>query len=293
MGLENMNIEELVAIDKTYLERIRHRREIMTGQPAATLACNESSIQAVLELHGWMFQTYLPQRFPAMFDRHKPARTKNLVTGEEIMSEESDAITALRNLGSHVDTDFLFLLPSSTTEDGLPIYHLEAFVTCFPSGFSTRSKLGKPLAEIHKPVPGYAVKLERSMDRYFAKITDKVVKRANWTITTTDDLFIEAGTHLYGGDRNHESIGRQTEEIVIEDCRLRAERQTLHRLPKSKALVFAFKTYQYHLDDVKAEGDGPALASAIEGLAAGSVPEMHFYKRGVVWGAKVARYLRE
>lgn len=74
--------------------------------------------------------------------------------------------------------------------------------------------------------------------------------------------------------------------------RLRSERQVLHRLPKTRALVFSFKTYQYLLQDVKDEGMGEELAQAIDGLKEGSVPAMHFYKRGVVWGEALKGFLR-
>jgi Protein of unknown function (DUF3445) len=73
---------------------------------------------------------------------------------------------------------------------------------------------------------------------------------------------------------------------------VRCERQTLHRLPKSRALVFAFKTYMYPISEIKEEGLGEELAEAIDGLKDGSVPEMHFYKRGVEWGNAVKEYLR-
>jgi len=46
---------------------------------------------------------------------------------------------------------------------------------------------------------------------------------------------------------------------------------------------------------VKEEENGKVaedLAQAIEGLRAGSVPEMWHYKRGVVWGERVCEYLR-
>ena len=66
----------------------------------------------------------------------------------------------------------------------------------------------------------------------------------------------------------------------------------LHRLPKTRALVFSFKTYLYPLRDIKEEGLGEELAQAIDGLKEGSVPAMHFYKRGVVWGEAVKAFLR-
>lgn len=66
----------------------------------------------------------------------------------------------------------------------------------------------------------------------------------------------------------------------------------LHRLPQTKALVFSFKTYLYLLKEIKEEGLGDDLAQAIDGLEEGSVPAMYFYKRGVVWGEIVKKYLR-
>jgi hypothetical protein len=63
-------------------------------------------------------------------------------------------------------------------------------------------------------------------------------------------------------------------------------------LPKSEALVFAFKTFLYPIQDIKEEGLGEELAQAIDGLKQGNAPQMHFYKRDTVWGEAVKRYLR-
>ncbi|KAK5128535.1 hypothetical protein LTR85_003206 [Meristemomyces frigidus] len=308
-----MPLSELVEVDNTFKDRMEIRRSILNDHPEATKQCNKVAEAAVLEHYDWMVSTYLPRRFPTIY---KPTSTAagpqlyNCVSKTSIPIRPASPMAALDALGEHVDTDFLILLPSSTAVDGSPIYHLEAFVTCFPAGFSTREKCGNPLAAIHKPVPGYEAKLEKSMDRFFAKLeVGRGVKRANWSISTNDKLYSEGGNHMYAEDEKvdkpvenaktldvnspnlDEDVERQKREVVVEDCRLRCERQTLHRLPKTKALVFSFKTYMYKLSEVKAEGSGPELAAAIDGLAQGSVPAIAFYKRGVVWGAKVKEYL--
>lgn len=80
----------------------------------------------------------------------------------------------------------------------------------------------------------------------------------------------------------------------VTDCaktHLRCERQVLHRLPQTKAILFSFSTYTYPLEEIKQEGLGEDLATAIDGLGLGSVPEFHHYKRAVVWGEKVKQYL--
>ena len=73
---------------------------------------------------------------------------------------------------------------------------------------------------------------------------------------------------------------------------LRTELQTVHRLPQTKAILFAFHTYLYPISDIKSEGSCEELAQAIEGLKDGSVPRMWWYKRAVVWGEVVRGYLR-
>ena len=70
------------------------------------------------------------------------------------------------------------------------------------------------------------------------------------------------------------------------------ELQTLTRMPKTRAILFSFKTYLYPIQDIKAEGLGPDLADAIEGLKTGNAPGMWVYKGGVRWGKSVCEYLR-
>lgn len=202
-------------------------------------------------------------------------------------------------------------------------YVLRGFVTCFPAGFDTKEKFGMRLRDVHAPVPGYKAKLERSMDRFFARLeVGRVVMRSNWSITTHDRLFAaKEHNHLYEGEEVVEEVvdidnvrpfflpsflrllssfvggggwldGGVLTSSPTYQTYLRCERQLLHRLPHTKALVFSFKTYLYPIRELKEEGSGPELADAIEGLKEGSVPQMWFYKRGVVWGEKVCEFLR-
>jgi hypothetical protein len=150
------------------------------------------------------------------------------------------------------------------------------------------------------------------MDRFFNTVPQgKIVKRANWALQTDSTLFKLDGNHLTTVSTKPSSSSTTMapathtptatelaewaaagENVEPEKCFLRCERQTLHRLEKSGALCFAFKTYLYGLDEVKAEGSGPEMADAAEGLGRGSVAGMMVYKRGVVWGKKVTEYLR-
>ncbi|CZR51004.1 uncharacterized protein PAC_00879 [Phialocephala subalpina] len=287
MAVETSSLSELLEFDKNYLHRITLRKQIIADHHPIAIQSAPSCTPALNELYTFLTSTYLPTRYPTIFTLSPPQAPISLLnhaTSNHLpITPPSDPIQTWELIGENLDEDFLILLPS---EDG-DGYRLMGYVTCFPAGFNTKEKFGMKLREIHVPVPGYKAKLERSMDRFFDRLeVGKVVKRSNWSINTKHQLFAASGTHLYEGEEAVE------EEINIDTTFLRCERQLLHRLPKTKALVFNFKTYLYPLREIREEGLGEELALAIDGLQEGSVPEMHFYKRGVVWGEKVKEYLR-
>lgn len=70
------------------------------------------------------------------------------------------------------------------------------------------------------------------------------------------------------------------------------ELQTLTRLPKTRAILFSFKTHLYPVSQIKAEGGGPDFADALEGLKSGNAPGMWVYKGGKKWAERLGEYLR-
>ncbi|KAE8158860.1 hypothetical protein BDV40DRAFT_307492 [Aspergillus tamarii] len=289
MSIQEGTVSELIEIDKNYLDRINLRKRIMAEHPETVLAAEGCVKPAVDEFYTWLVGTYLPTRYPRMFQLRSSAGEKStflhsLVTDETFpLSPEEIPLDTLRVMGGLIEDDLLFLMPSNDG-DG---YALRGFVTCFPNGFNTSSKLGLKLRDIHKPVPQYKEKLEKSMDRFFQKlVVGRFIKRANWTITTTDRMFTASGNHLYEGEEIPQ------EEVNINIARLRVERQFLHRLPQSHAILFSFKTLLYTLPEIKEEGLGEVLAEAIDGLKQGNAPGFHFYKRAAVWGESAKSYLR-
>jgi hypothetical protein len=205
-------------MDKNYKDRIDYRRKIMQEHHDVVVAINDDKAirPAVMELYTFLLGTYLPTRYPDMFKLHQANydqgvtfMLENKITGELpliIPGQTTKTIMMLETLGKHLDEDFLLLLPEDTGED--PKYVLEAYITVCPSGFNPREKLGKRLRDIHGPVPGYEQKLERSMDRFFARVeVGKYVKRVNWSITTNADLYAA------GAGTNHAHEGEQLEEL--------------------------------------------------------------------------------
>ncbi|RAL15405.1 heme-dependent oxidative N-demethylase family protein [Aspergillus homomorphus CBS 101889] len=318
MALSTLDISTLIPIDKTYKARLAYRQSLLSRYPSVVIGVTPAAERqgslahaAVRELYEFVLSVYLPTRYPGVFDLQvhalpkketKPRYLLNRITNRLIPARSpSSTREALETLGTVVDEDFLVLLPISRIEspavggsDGEKKeeeeeeegeYTLQAYTTFYPAGFDTREKLGRTLSAIHDPVPRYKEKLEKSMDRFFAKLEiGRCVQRVNWSVTTGTELFAAfGGVH---GDVKGEGEGRK------EGTFLRCERQTLHRLPQTRALVFTFHTYTYPIQTIKEEGLGEELAQAIDGLKEGSVPEMWWYKRGAAWGDAVKAYLR-
>ncbi|KAL5357710.1 hypothetical protein BJX96DRAFT_23481 [Aspergillus floccosus] len=312
MALSNLDPSTLIPMDKTYKDRLALRASLLRQYPDVVIGVNpvadERTASAVRELYTFLVGTYIPTRYPTMFRLTHNHPNDSSGSSSSLVLENlaipghshplhpspvspSSARTDLERLSTLIDEDLLILLPDSSdkTPDGHPRYVLQAYATFFPAGFDTRTKLGRRLADIHAPVPGYADKLERSMDRFFARVeVGRFVQRVNWSVTTEAGLFAAfGGVH---GDKTQERIAEG--ELDVEQTVLRCERQTLHRLPRTGALVFGFHTYTYPIQSIKDEGLGEELAAAIDGLKEGNVPQMHWYKRGAVWGDAVKHFLR-
>lgn len=132
--------------------------------------------------------------------------------------------------GRLVQEDLVLMVP----RDGG--YHLDAAVLCFPSHWRLADKLGGSAAAIHGPVPRYEEELAGRVDRFLARLRpDNLVARRNWTVHTDDALF---------------SPTRPAEPPVVPTSQignrlwLRSERQTLRRLPGSRAVLFTIRVQQ-------------------------------------------------
>lgn len=135
--------------------------------------------------------------------------------------------------------------------DGASEYVLTAANLCFPSHWDLREKIGLPLTPIHAPVPDYEVDLAPRINRVFSALhEDRPLQRLNWSVYDYDEL------HLPGAP--HRATGRDARP----DFFLRVERQTLRRLPQTKAVVFGIKIYVTPLEDLPKDVLGP-LAEAL------------------------------
>ncbi|KAF1995390.1 hypothetical protein P154DRAFT_474323 [Amniculicola lignicola CBS 123094] len=291
MGISQVSISDVAQINSDLSRRLLSRQSILASCPDS-VGSFAAAGPAVSELYLFLTSYYLPQRYPSLFSINWSGSTLiNTSLGLHYpLSPDPSPEQTLRRLGSIIDEDFMFLLPAPDG-DG---YNLQAYVACFASGFQVGDILGKRLRELHHEVPGYRNRLQPSMERWFGALqVGKIARRYNWTVTLHGRLRNDVGENqLY--TENQDADDRAADELSIHcvKAHLRTELQHIWRLPQTKAIVFSYKTHVYPLSELKAQGEGDALATAIEGLSKGNAPEIVRYKRATIWGKPVCKYLR-
>jgi hypothetical protein len=137
-------------------------------------------------------------------------------------------------VGREVQEDLLLL----EGEDPFP---LVAGQLCFPNRWSLDEKMGQSFLEIHGPVPGFMAEIGRASSLLLARLKPlRPVWRYNWSLTIGGEL--DFSTRLY--DQLQARVAEVTAANCGELCYMRAERQTLTRLPQTGAILFTVHTYR-------------------------------------------------
>lgn len=111
------------------------------------------------------------------------------------------------------------------------VHHLMGAVLCFPASWTLAQKIGHPLVRLHEPVAEYDAALAVRVQRLFHGVqVGQPLWRANYLPYEDPTLYQprqEGDRRPVGNDKSFYD---------------RSERQTLIRLPKTRAVVFAIHT---------------------------------------------------
>jgi len=153
---------------------------------------------------------------------------------------------------------------------------LVAASLAMPNRWLLAEKLGRDMAGIHTPVPGYAEQLSAVVDRFLAGLRpDRIMTRANWAITDDDRLFQPAAN-----SRAREGISIRSAEQAERELFVRVEYQTLRRLPDPApdAVLFTIRTAH---EPLGALADRPQVAAALAD-SIGAMPSADLEYKGVL-----------
>ncbi len=235
-----------IEIDDRFAADLAAKRALFAARHAEVFAALPEAAAAAEELLA-LLADHLPRHHPDRF-RRDGEHLVNLATGES-WDVAHPALHPLETCGRLVQEDFCLM-----GGDGGK-YRLVGAALCAPSRWRLGDKIGRDLAAIHAPVPGYRDALEPGVDRFFARLKpEKPAWRLNWTILDDPAPFQPLP------QRAARAI---TEANAGAALWLRVERQTLRRLPATGHVVFTIRTYITALDAAIASADAAAELAAL------------------------------
>ena len=252
---------EWFELDARYLDEMRQRRDLLAtryDEVFATLPSSDTARAETLDL----VVANLTRHHSAWFVADA-GRLHNGLTNEvwDLADPPCDPL----ELASRLVQEDLCIIQDSP--DGP---RFTAGILCFPSRWRLRDKLGHKLADVHGPVPLYAERLSRPVDRFMRHVKPgHIAQRLNWSLVDDPALFQTGG---HGREGINSAI---TQMNAGETVFLRVERQTLRRLPRSDGVLFGIRVHVYPLARVITT---PALAWRLA-AAVGALPtEINRYK---------------
>lgn len=283
MGLRTVPWDEWIELDNLYPQYHTRKAHRIAERG---LKCSRSSpegFEAAVELLEELC-SYLPERYPSLF-RATDTGIENLWSGEKFnIKERPLAEDPMQMCGRLIQDDMSVLVPR---EDGQ--YYLLAGSILLAGFWRLEDKFGMSLSEVHYSgeVPQYKEKLEKGILNFFRRLKPReLYARNTYFIQVDEDI---AWSHSIGNEDDPVvSWDTAQKNKAIEHHHLRAERQTLRRLPKSGAIIFVVRTYFHPITEVAEEDYVPGrLASAIRSWG----DDVAHYKGRERYGEVLLEYL--
>ena len=245
IGLKPLDPAECIDADGELSAYLDEKERLAATQPGEVFAAEPGTEAAQVEVLALLVE-YLPQRFPELYRRDGDA-IEIVPVGRRI-ALSGDA--PLRIAASLVQEDLVLMRKG---ESG---WRLAAASLSFPSSWRLREKFGRPINEVHAPVPGFATGTRNAqlIERMFDNLRpDTLMIRWNWSVYGDAELHHphhSPARRFGGGER-------------VEAAFLRVERQTLRRLATSRDILFTIRIYLDPLAALERHSEGAAIASGL------------------------------
>ena len=247
LGLRPIRPADWMLIDTDYADALREKRVRMAGLPAFFYRTMPCSLAAQWELRERVV-AHLTADYPQHFCR---AGDMLRCLGEGAQFDLRDpSIEPLLQMSRFLEEDFMLIQEI----DGVQV--ITAASNAYSSSGRLVASVGRNVAWAHEPVPQLTAKLGPRIDRMIASIhPDSPCERFNWQLTPMSTKFFPPAAHAANAEamrRICESLSRNPERAE-ELLWIRVERQTLSRLPESRAVAFSLHTYSDPLSAVKGD----------------------------------------
>jgi hypothetical protein len=257
IGLTPLNLADWIETDGALGAYLQEKDRLCAAHPETVfveeLATRAAQKEVLKELVSWL----LENRSEIYSAKGNGVSIKG--TGRRI--ELDAAAPPLLTAAGLVQEDLVLMRKSETG------WRLAAASLSFPSSWSLREKFGRPMHEIHAPVPGFGAGTRNAelIERMFDKFQpSNPVKRFNWSLYTDGALYHPASS----GER----------DVRPEHAFLRVERQTLRKMPVSGDILFTIRIYLDPLLALQSQPNAGQLAASLAGQLMALDAEQLAYK---------------
>ncbi|MEZ5941534.1 MAG: DUF3445 domain-containing protein [Planctomycetaceae bacterium] len=232
VGLAPLPSNRWMEPDRLAVQQLRLRGDLLTSHREDVLQYRAESAAACLELNRAVRRHLLEHHPNYACGTEQHIR---IASTQVVLPPPANGLQGLEQLAHLVQEDFCILSSESNPT-------LIAALVCFPSHWKLQEKMGQTSDAIHAVVPKFADKLAIPTNAILSKLRpNRPVWRINWSIDGDDSLFTP-GPKSFRDDLSVRN--------VLHSTWLRAERQTLRRLPETGSLVFTIRTYLHRMADV-------------------------------------------
>lgn len=255
IGLKPLDPASWIDVDEHYGAYLEEKRHLFAERPGDVFAeepATREVQQEVADLVAAHMAAHFPQiGMPAPDPAGPPLKTASLMVQEDLV---------LMRKG----------------DDG---WRLAAASLCFPSSWSLAEKFGRPLTDIHEPVPGFRRDTRNAelIERMFDKLQGQTVLRWNWSLQNNPELYHP----LSNAERDVRATGSPTrfgDADPSASAFIRVERQTLRKLPRSGDILFTIRIFLDPMKRLIEHPDRTRLAGSFAGQLAALDREQLEYK---------------
>jgi hypothetical protein len=256
IGLKPLDPADWIEVDDHLLPYLGEKRRLYDEIPERVFVEEDGTRDAqqeVLDLLG----AHLLERFPETYRRTGSGVE---VVGAVGRLPASLADAPLAKASRLIQEDLILMRRGDSG------WRLVAGSLCFPSSWSLLEKFGKPLQDIHAPVPGFGpgTRPAELINRMFDGLQGQAVERYNWSIQSDDALYHPL-SNLQRIDRATNRPSRFPDGDINAHAFIRVERQTLRKLPVTRDILF---TIRIHLDPLVVLARHPDRATLAVSFAA-------------------------
>lgn len=262
IGLKPLDLADWLEIDHTYEFQIAEKRRLYAAVPDKVFVAEPDTGAAQREVLD-LVRAHVIKRFP---DRFKIADDGIEAEGRPALStDELENLPPLHAASLLTQEDLILMRKGETG------WRLAAGSLCFPSSWTLTEKFGRPLHDIHAPVPGFGsgTRNDELINRMFDRL-HQPVQRMNWSIQAGDALYhplSEAGRD----ERTEKRPSKFGDLDLIAAAFIRVERQTLRKMPQSGDILFTIRIYLDPLGMLARHPDrariAPAFAAQLRALS--------------------------